>query len=93
MRVNDWRGAQGAWSLFNPKNMRSHISFLIFLASLGLGLSALANDQLLQLPLAALPALEVSLVRLAPQEFVSDYLPLVQTDIGRRLTLKAPWRF
>jgi iron complex outermembrane receptor protein len=40
--------------------MRCHTSFLIFLASLGAGLSARANEQLLQLRLEALLALEVS---------------------------------
>ena len=40
--------------------MRCHTSFLIFLASLGAGLPARANEQLLQLPLEALLALEVS---------------------------------
>jgi hypothetical protein len=41
--------------------MRCHtFFFLIFLASLGAGLPAWANEQILQLPLEALLALEVS---------------------------------
>ena len=47
--------------------MRCHTSFLIFLASLGVGLPARANEQLLQLPLEALLALEVSSASRKPQ--------------------------
>ena len=44
------------------------------------------------------PQFELSLVgqnilNARHQEFVSDYLPVVQTDIGRSLTLKGTWRF
>ena len=44
------------------------------------------------------PGFELSLVgqnllKARHQEFVSDYVPIVQTDIGRSLTLKGTWRF
>lgn len=34
-----------------------------------------------------------NLLKARHQEFVSDYLPIVQADIGRSLTLKGTWRF
>ncbi|MDP1998792.1 MAG: TonB-dependent receptor [Rhodoferax sp.] len=34
-----------------------------------------------------------NLLKARHQEFVADYVPIVQTDIGRSLTLKGTWRF
>lgn len=60
-------GASRASLSFKQKYMRCHTSFLIFLASLGVGLPAWANEQLLQLPLEALLDVEISSASRKPQ--------------------------